>query len=268
MKYYIAESKIGRAISRARFLIALGIAAGAAANAGAHFQTLLPAPALVSEANEVRFDIRFTHPMEGGPVMDMKPPRLFGVLTPSGRRDLTEDLQAHELDGVTRYSARVPMREPGDHIFYLEPAPYWEPAEQKMIIHYTKVVVNAYGLEQGWNRTAGLPVEIRPLTRPYGIWAGNLFRGVVLHKGEPVPHAEIEVEYWNEDGTVKPPAAPYITQVIHADADGVFAYAMPRSGWWGFAALLDGEEPMLNPEGENVDVELGGLIWIYADDME
>jgi len=59
-----------------------------------------------------------------------------------------------------------------------------------------------------------------------------------------------------------------VTQVIKADANGVFAYSMPRAGWWGFAALIDGDEPMTAPTGEEVDVELGGLIWVRTVDMD
>jgi cobalt/nickel transport protein len=56
--------------------------------------------------------------------------------------------------------------------------------------------------------------------------------------------------------------------VIKADAGGVFSYAMPRAGWWGFAALVDGDRKMANPDGEMVDVELGGLMWVKTVDME
>jgi cobalt/nickel transport protein len=43
---------------------------------------------------------------------------------------------------------------------------------------------------------------------------------------------------------------------------------MPKAGWWGFAALVDGEKKMSNPDGDEVDVELGGLIWVKTVDME
>ena len=151
--------------------------------------------------------------------------------------------------------------------FYLEPAPYWEPAEGVMIVHYTKVVVDAYDAGEGWDAELGLPVEIMPLTRPYALWTGNLFRGVVKKDGHPVPYAEVEVE-WINDGSVTPPADAYITQVVKADAGGVFAYAMPRAGWWGFAALTEGDERMKNPQGVLVPVEAGGLIWVHTRDMK
>jgi len=39
---------------------------------------------------------------------------------------------------------------------------------------------------------------------------------------------------------------------------------MPISGWWGFAALLDDDKPLKNPEGKEVPVELGGLMWVHV----
>ena len=64
------------------------------------------------------------------------------------------------------------------------------------------------------------------------------------------------------------PFDPYITQVIKADAHGVFAYAMPRAGWWGFAALITGEQKLKNPSGALKPVEQGGLIWVKTRDMK
>lgn len=41
---------------------------------------------------------------------------------------------------------------------------------------------------------------------------------------------------------------------------------MPRAGWWGFAARIEGE--MVEHEGRRVEVELDGLIWVRCVDME
>jgi cobalt/nickel transport protein len=157
--------------------------------------------------------------------------------------------------------------QPGDHVFFVEPEPYWEPAEECFIIHYTKVIVNAFGLEEGWDSELGLKTEIVPLTRPYGLWTGNVFRGVVKVDGRPVPFAEVEVEYYNQDGKVKAPADPYITQVIKADEKGVFTYAMPRAGWWGFAALSTADYK-LKHEGKEYPVEIGAVLWVRTRDMK
>ena len=241
-----------------------------ASRADAHFQVLIPSHDVVStgEGRTVDLEIVFTHPMEGGPAMEMGPPRQFGIMVGARKHDLRQTLVPKKVDGSTAYAASVRLARPGDHVFYLEPAPYWEPAEGKMIVHYTKIVVDFMGMETGWDAMVGFPVEIEPLVRPYGLWTGNTFRGIVQRGGRPVPFAEVEVEYHNEGGRVKPPNDALVTQVIKADSQGVFSYTMPKAGWWGFAALVDGDEKMNNPEGDPVDVELGGLIWVKTVDME
>ncbi|MDD4269299.1 MAG: DUF4198 domain-containing protein [Pirellulales bacterium] len=240
------------------------------ATAWGHFQVLIPSRDVVAatDGRSVELEMIFTHPMEGGPPMPMGRPRQFGVLAGGEKRDLLDTLAAGQIDGKTVYACSARLLRPGDHVFYLEPAPYWEPGEKKMIIHYTKVVVDFLGAQTGWDAMVGLPVEIEPLVRPYGLWTGNTFRGIVRRGGKPVPFATVEVEYLNADGEVKIPNEALVTQVIKADANGVFAYSMPRAGWWGFAALIDGDEPMTAPTGEEVDVELGGLIWVRTVDMD
>ena len=244
---------------------ALGLPLGAAA----HFQELIPSTEILDADTgaDLSLALTFTHPMEQGPAMAMGEPAAFGVLTAAGRQDLSASLKPTEVDGKQAYTADFKVPGPGGYVFFVEPAPYWEPAEGVMIVHYTKTVVDAFGAETGWDRLVGLPVEIEPLTRPYGLWTGNLFTGLVRKGGAPVPFAEVEVE-WRNDGSVTPPAGPFVTQVLKADANGVFSYAMPRAGWWGFAALIEGDEPMPNPAGEPVPVEQGALIWVRARDME
>jgi cobalt/nickel transport protein len=205
--------------------------------------------------------------MEGS-TMEMKMPVKFGVLIGGEeKKDLLPTLKKVEVGGHAAYKCEYRVGRPGDYVFFVEPAPYWEPAEEKLIIHYTKTVINVMGDETGWDAELGLPVEIVPLARPYGLWTGNIFRGIVKQNGKAVPYAEIEVEYYNRDGKVKAPAAPYITQVVKTDGNGVFAYAMPREGWWGFAALCDGGK-MKGPEGTEVEVEAGGLFWVFCKDMK
>lgn len=236
----------------------------------AHFQVLKPSNDMVQQQDEkkVTLDIMFTHPMEGGPIMEMGNPNQFGVFIHGEKIDLLSSLKEKKIDEKKTFTAFYEIKSPGDHIFFIEPTPYWEPAEEKMIVHYTKVIVNGYGEEEGWDALVGFPVEIEPLVRPYGLWKGNVFRGIVKRQGVPVAFAEIEVEYLNENKDVKIPADPFITQVIKADSNGVFCYALPKSGWWSFAALCIGEEKMKSPQGAEVEVELGALIWIKCIDME
>jgi cobalt/nickel transport protein len=250
------------------FVLACSLGSGAVP-ASAHFQELIPSEDNVTpEGNRtVTLELTFTHPMARGPVMEMVKPKRFGVFSDGKIQDLMGTLKPRKVAGKSAWQATHKLARPGNYAFFVEPAPYWEPAEKKMIIHYTKVIVDAFGAGEGWDRPVGLPVEILPLARPYGLWTGNVFRGVVVKDGKPVPNAEIEVE-WRNDGSLRAPADAYETQVIRADSQGVFVYGLARAGWWGFAALIDGDMPMKNPQGQDAGVELGGLIWVRARDMK
>ena len=244
------------------------LSVAAAGEAGAHFQVLKPSTDTVTETSggKISLDLIFTHPMERGPVMQMERPVRFGVKQAGRITDLEPQLQATTVDGKQAWQASYEIKAPGDFVFFVEPRPYWEPGEEKMIVHYAKVVVDGFGGGEGWDAMIGLPVEIRPLARPYGLWTGNVFRGIVEKNGKPAPFADVEVE-WMNDGSITPPSDAFITQVIKADAGGGFSYAMPHAGWWGFAALVEGDKKIKNPAGKDVPVELGGLMWVRAVDM-
>lgn len=259
-------------------LLVLFILLLSVAPVGAHFGTILPSRAILTQNDDktLQLAVKFLHPMEGQ-YMEMTAPKRFGVMHDGKKTDLLPNLNAtkgksaEQSEAFTFWSADFPVRRPGDYTFYLEPAPYWEAAEDKFIVHYTKVCVNALGLEQGWDQPVGLETEIVPLTRPYGLWTGNLFSGRVLLKGKPLPHAEVEVEYLNESpdnpSLVRAPADPFVTQVVKADGNGVFHYAMPRAGWWGFAALSEAAWTLPH-QGKSKAVEIGAVYWVQIRDMK
>jgi len=254
----------------------IGLAAALSLYSGssaAHFQMIIPADDMVKqdESRSVNLDLLFWHPFEEKG-MPMEKPARFGVVTGEGKQDLLATLKAvntKDREGKTfaTYQTKYNFKSPGDHIFYVEPKPYWEPAEESFIIHYTKVIVNAFGMEEGWDKEVGLKTEIVPLTRPYGLWTNNVFQGVVKVNGKPAPYTEVEVEYYNQGAAMKTPADPMITQVVKADANGVFTYAMPKAGWWGFAALNEDDKKMKH-EGKEYPVEIGAVLWIRTYDMK
>ena len=238
----------------------------AASSALAHFGMLIPSAGSVADKKDasLTLTLSFSHPMEMVG-MPLAAPASFKVYADGTGEDLLPALKPAKVMEHEAWSAAYAVKKPGVYQFVMEPKPYWEPAENKYIVHYAKVVVDGFASGEGWDRLAGLPVEIAPLVRPTGLWTGNLFRGVVLQDGQPVPGAEIEVE-WVNDGSVTPPNEAFITQVIKADDMGVFSYAMPKAGWWGFAALIDGPEAT-SPDGKPATTELGALMWVKATDM-
>lgn len=269
---------MGRNVSFLTAVLTASLMILAANPASAHFGTITPSDDIVTQDDDktLNIEVKFIHPLEGH-YMEMVKPKQFGVMHGKKKTDLLSTLKEAKGKSADQkkmfgfWKTDYKIKRPGDYTFFVEPTPYWEPAEDCFIIHYTKVCVNALGLEEGWDRPVGLETEIIPLTRPYGLWTGNLFTGQVMLKGKPVPFAEVEVEYLNESpgniSVIVPPADPYVTQVVKADSNGVFSYAMPKAGWWGFAALNEADWKIKH-DGQEKGVEIGAVYWVNTRDMK
>ncbi len=225
-------------------------------SAAAHFQLLYTPQLLRDRGGPITLKLPFSHPASSGHVMEMPRPEAFYVVRRGKRTDLINNLEPMQWRSAQNtgaaWQARTVLRGLGDFVFVLRPAPYYEASEDKYIQQFTKTIVNVGSLPTGWDEALGpdqgLAVEILPLAKPYAIYAGGTFSGVVRAGGEPVPFAEIEVEFMNfppdmqanafaAEGLTTPPADAFITQTIHADANGTFTFGLPRAGFWGFAAL-------------------------------
>ena len=228
----------------------------------AHFGMLIPSDTMVMQGDSktVSLVLSFSHPFEGVG-MELVKPREFGVMANGKKQDLLGDLKEVKVMEHSAWQANYAIKRPGVYMFYMVPKPYWEPAEDCFIVHYTKTVVTAFGDDEGWDREIGLKTEIVPLSKPFGLYAGNVFQGIVKLDGKPVPFAKVEVEYYNQEKKADAPTEYMITQTIKADKNGVFTYAAPKAGWWGFAALNASDEKMKH-EGQEKDVELGAVIWV------
>jgi cobalt/nickel transport protein len=227
----------------------------------AHFGTILADKSMVMQGDtpNVELTLAFLHPFEQNG-MDMAKPNKFGVMAGKEKTNLLDSLQETRVLDHQAWKTSYTLKKPGIYAFYFDPAPYWEPAENKYIIHQTKTYVAAFGAEEGWDREVGLKAEIIPLTRPFGLYAGNVFQGVVKFKGKPAANVDVEVECFNTDKKVKAPNDYFFAQVTKTDKNGVFTFAVPRAGWWGFAAINE-EKNSMPHEGKKVDAEYGAVLW-------
>lgn len=234
----------------------------------AHFGMLIPSDSMVMQGENriVVLNLSFSHPFEGEG-MEMMEPKVFGVMTHEKKQDLKGELKKINVMGHTAWKDDYHIKRPGIYMFFMEPEPYWEPAEDCFIIHYTKTVVAAFGDAEGWDQEVGLKTEIVPLVEPFGLYTGNVFRGIVKLNGKPVPYSTVEVEYYNKNKAIKAPTDYLVTQTIKADVNGVFSYAAPKAGWWGFAALNPADFK-LKHNGKEKAVELGAVIWVRFYDMK
>lgn len=240
----------------------------AVGRAEAHFGMVIPSDPMIQqgEGKSLALKLSFSHPFEGIG-MEMARPRGFAVIGHGQRTDLLDRLKESRVMGHRGWQVDFRAPRPGAYTFAMEPEPYWEPAEDCYIVHYTKTAVAAFGDDEGWDAELGLKTEIVPLTRPFGLYAGNVFQGIVKKDGLPVPFAEVEVEFYNQDGKRRAPNDLMVTQAVKADSSGVFTYAAPWPGWWGFAALSSAEYTLAR-DGEEKEVELGAVIWVRFERAE
>jgi len=284
----VMSSRSTAAISRNSARLAPLLALALASTSEAHFQLLYTPEAALNESAAVPLALVFSHPFDNGYTMDMGEPEEFYVLGQRGpeaervRTDLREYLEPIVWSGLENeanaYLANPPRRVTrslGDYTYVLKPAPYYEGNEDKYIQQITKTMINIGGIPGAWDEPLGLPVEIVPLDKPYANWVGGVFRAVVLADGEPVPHAEVEIEYLNHkplieekrfdpNGVTTAPQGSFVTLSIRADANGQVVIGLPAAGWWGICALdLDGDT--LTHDGR--PLSLDAVLWVEATPM-
>lgn len=250
-----------------------------AAPAWAHFQMIYTPESALEKATEIDLKLVFTHPFEAGHTMDMGQPEQFFVVRKEKKKDLLGSLKpitwASLANSGAAYETSYKLRGMGDNIFCLVPSPYFEAEEEVYIQQISKMVVNTAGFPTDWDAEIGLPAEIVALDKPYALWTGNVFRGIVKSDGKPVPYAEIEVEYLNhaplmdknafaKEAKVEAPQDAFVTMTIKANAAGEFSFGIPKAGWWGFCAL--GVGPVKEHKGKELSQD--AVIWVQARDMK
>jgi len=246
-----------------------------ATSAMAHFQMLYMEESALNKGGKKDIKLVFNHPFADEHTMEMGQPEEFYVVTKKGKKDLLGTLKKMTFKGnhnsATGYETTYQFRGMGDYTFVLTPAPYLEKSEGAYIQQITKVIANVAGAPTHWDQDLGLKAEIVPLVKPYSVWQGGSFTGVVKSQGKPVPYAEIEVEYlrWDVDlannamGTkpfVESPHDSFVTMGIKANKDGEFTFAMPFAGWWGFAALGAGPDT----EYKGKELSQDAVIWVQT----
>lgn len=270
-----------------KFIVSVSAALALSSSAFAHFQMVYTPESALNKSSTIPLKVVFTHPFADEHVMDMglqeDGSRLgvneFYVKHKDKKSDLKDNLKEITFKGSENsgkaYELIYKAQRAGDHIFVLEPAPYYEKGEDAYLQQITKMMVNVGGMPTGWDEELGLKAEIVPLVKPYSIWTGSNFTGVVKSQGKPVPFAEIEVEYVNHAIDLKTnstnkkakytaPQDSFVTLTIKADANGTFNFSIPKSGWWGFAALGVGPDK----EYKGKELSQDAVIWVQAKDMK
>lgn len=236
----------------------------------AHYPMLLTERAMVGPGEEVVIELTNGHPFWNDRYEIERPERV-GVFPPERRfvnlAEKLEEVPASE-DAPRRWRLRFTPNKPGDYVFSIHGGLFFEPPQRK-VMDYSKLVLHVKhetGAQVGWRRVVGDPLEIVPLTRPYAIPVGSVFRGKVLSDGQPQPEVVVEAETYapgklRHEGGYLP---NYRLGVLTDDA-GVFAVTLPKAGWWLIAAATDGGP---GEQGASQVVARRAALWVYVGDTE
>lgn len=255
--------------------------------ASAHFMMVYTPEIAKEKGGDMDFRMVFTHPAEAGHTMDMGGVKEFYAMYQRGdakpeKIDFMKYVKEIEWKNPESknkaFSALLPKKEVrsmGDYTFVFVPGYYFEEEEGMYMQQITKLIANVGGIPGNWAEPVGLPCEIVPLIKPYGVWTGNVFKAQVLSNGKPVAGAEVEVEYMSHMPDMKSNSMPaassvdyphdaFVTQTIFTDANGYITFGIPKAGWWGFAALGVGPDT----EYKGKDLSQDAVIWVKAVDMK
>jgi cobalt/nickel transport protein len=234
----------------------------------AHYPILVHDAGLETTQGAVTLTYALGHPYE----LDLEPvarPERVQITDSRGRvTNVTERLEATLFRGDTNAGAWQVRFEPdrGDHLAAFDSALSIDRAAKTVYQEYAKVCIHR-GLQEGWNRRTGQPLEIVPLTRPYGLRAGAVFTGRLMRGEAPVIDTEIQVERLSErrpDRASLPPA-PLITMTVRTDRDGRFAVSLLDPGWWIIGAYVD-ELGSVQREGEQYQLDGFAGLWVRVED--
>ena len=126
---------------RLRALATAAAIALTALPAYAHFGVLMPGSELVNRPKTpLELTLAFCHPVEQNG-MNLAKPEAFDVWQNGKKTSLLNTLKETQVLKHEAWKSTFTVTRPGTYSFAFTPKPYWEPAEDKFIVHYTKVVV-------------------------------------------------------------------------------------------------------------------------------
>jgi cobalt/nickel transport protein len=234
----------------------------------AHFPILIHDGGLKGEDGEVDVTFAVGHPFELE-FVEARRPAEFQWMDPQGRvSDLSAGLKPTTFRGRTNTVAwRVSSeRVRGDGWFLVASEPEVDEAAKVIYQEWVKVCAH-HERQGGWTRVARHPLEIVPLTRPYGLRAGMAFSGRLLNRGKPMANAEVYFEHLSDEAPVESemPPEPLVTFSVRTDDEGRFVLSLPDGGWWVMGAYAEG---LGLKERGGVEYQLEGFagLWVFVEE--
>ncbi len=234
----------------------------------AHYNMLLPQAASAKKGEPVALIYQWGHPFEHQ-LFDAPAPESLLVVMPDGKRvEWTKELKRTTVatdGGKTVASFRLDFTpdQRGDYLFLLKSAPIWLSEEEEFVQDSVKVVLHVQ-VQKGWDVAAGLPLEIVPLTRPYGLQPGMVFQAEFWAEKKPLAGTLVEIEHYH---STRPPMLPpdeQITRTAKTDPNGVVTCTLTETGWWCLTAQRDGSTRQ--HDGKEYPLRQRSTLWVFVDE--
>jgi cobalt/nickel transport protein len=230
--------------------------------AQAHFHLLLPAAASARRGEEVVVSYRWGHPFEHQ-LFDAQRPQAWSVSGPDGGKVDLITTAVKDLGQKPRaYQVQFTPNLRGDYTFFVRAAPVWIEEDGEFLEDTVKVVLHVQA-QRSWDAMIGLPFELVPLTRPYGIPEGSVFQAQAIASGKPLAGAMVEIERYNPVPPKERPPDEQITRTAKTDPNGIVTATLTEPGWWSLTAVRSAGTR--KREGRSFPVRQRTTFWVYVD---
>jgi cobalt/nickel transport protein len=247
-----------------RLLVLLLVLGVVSQRADAHFHILLPENGATKRDAAVLVAYAWGHPFEHQ-LFNATAPSRFSLLTPDGKRvDLTDQLKKGRVDKeeASALYLRFTPDQRGDYVFSATCPHEWMEEDGEFFDDFVKAILHVQA-QKGWDASAGLPFEMMPLTRPYGLKAGTVFQAQAIFDGKPLANALVEIERYNPQRPKELPPDEQITFTAKTDPNGVVTCTLPERGWWCITAQRSAGKRM--HDGKEYPVRQRSTLWVFVD---
>ncbi len=229
----------------------------------AHFAILVTDTPSVKVGQEAAFRFYNGHPYECE-VVDTAAPERVLVIPPKGE---PVEIKASagtlaKADGgkaaIHTFSYTPKVR--GDHLVTVRTALAYDAHARAYVQDEVKLVLHVQ-TQEGWQQPAGASLELLPLTRPYGLEPGFVFKAQARLKGKPLADAEVEIEKFHAAPPKQiPDDEALITRTAITDMNGYVVCTLDEPGWW--AIMVSTEDGRKAHEGKPVPILRRAQFWL------
>ena len=184
--------------------------------------------------------------------------------SPAERRDLLGDMEESLYLDTKAWGANVAIDQPGLYQFITETRPRLNAERQCFEQQYVKSILPVCGVEEGWERPAGLRLEVLPLTRPFGLTAGSSFTGKALGPDGPLTSARVYMDRIRTEKKTGPLPGSMIWKP--APMPTASSPSPPERPLVVLRVEVPGQPS--SPDGQPTPLILGSVLWLYVDAAE